>query len=165
MAYFLILNKIVLYNLEQFCYSKSITRRGGKRMMIQIEPQSDIPIYTQLFNQIVEGIAKGDINPGDSLPSVRSLAADLGVNMHTVNKSYHELEKKGIIQIVPKSGAVIQSPKTIDVGEALYEQLTVQWRPKIAESLVLGLEQEQIHTLIESIVKDLKGSKNKGKKG
>jgi len=125
-------------------------------MMIQIEPQSDIPIYTQLTNQIVEGIAKGDLNPGESLPSVRSLAADLGVNMHTVNKSYHELEKKGIIQIVPKSGAVIQAPKTINVGEALYEQLAEQLRPKIAEALVLGLEQGQIHILIDSIIKDLK---------
>ncbi|MGV3466776.1 MAG: GntR family transcriptional regulator [Heyndrickxia sp.] len=130
-------------------------------MMIQIEPQSDIPIYTQLSNQIVEGIAKGDLNPGDSLPSVRSLAADLGVNMHTVNKSYHELEKKGIIQIVPKSGALIQSPKTINAGEVLYEQLKEQLRPKITELLVLGLEQGQIHTLIDSIVMDLKGSNNK----
>ncbi|MEK5391629.1 GntR family transcriptional regulator [Margalitia sp. FSL K6-0131] len=127
-------------------------------MMIQIEPQSDIPIYTQLSNQIVEGIAKGDMNPGDSLPSVRSLAADLGVNMHTVNKSYHELEKKGIIQIVPKSGAIIQEPKAIEAGEPLYEQLREQLKPRIAESLVLGLEQAQIHTLIESIIKDLKGS-------
>jgi len=127
-------------------------------MMIQIEPQSDIPIYTQLSNQIVEGIAKGDMNPGDSLPSVRSLAADLGVNMHTVNKSYHELEKKGIIQIVPKSGAIIQEPKAIETGEPLYEQLREQLKPRIAESLVLGLEQAQIHTLIESIMKDLKGS-------
>ncbi|KQL54300.1 GntR family transcriptional regulator [Heyndrickxia shackletonii] len=127
-------------------------------MIIQIEPQSDIPIYTQLSNRIVEGIAKGEMNPGDSLPSVRSLAADLGVNMHTVNKSYHELEKKGIIQIVPKSGAIIQEPKAIKTGEPLYEQLREQLKPRIAESLVLGLEQAQIHTLIESIIKDLKGS-------
>lgn len=127
-------------------------------MMIQIEPQSDIPIYTQLSNQIVEGIAKGDMKAGDSLPSVRSLAADLGVNMHTVNKSYHELEKKGIIQIVPKSGAVIQAPKNIKVGDLIYEQLTEQLKPKIAEALVLGLEQVQVQTLIESIMKDLKGS-------
>ncbi len=69
----------------------------GPNMMIRIEPDSDIPIYTQLTNQIIEGIARGRIKPGDSLPSVRSFAADLGVNMHTVNKSYHELEKKGII--------------------------------------------------------------------
>ncbi|MBS4172810.1 GntR family transcriptional regulator [Bacillus sp. FJAT-49736] len=126
-------------------------------MFIQIEPQSDIPIYTQLSNQIIEGIAKGDINPGDSLPSVRSLAADLGVNMHTVNKSYHELEKKGIIRIVPKSGAVIQFPMSITEGDSLYGQLLAELKPRIAEALVMGLDQKQVHTLIENIIKDLKG--------
>ena len=47
-------------------------------MIIQIEPHSDIPIYTQLTNQIIEGIARGEMKPGDALPSVRSFAADLG---------------------------------------------------------------------------------------
>ena len=62
-------------------------------MIIHIETESDIPIYTQVTNQIIEGIARGEIAPGDSLPSVRAFAADLGVNMHTVNKSYHERKK------------------------------------------------------------------------
>lgn len=68
-------------------------------MIIRIEPDSDIPIYIQLTNQIIEGIAKGDLKPGEFLPSVRAFAADLGVNMHTVNKSYHELEKKGLSKL------------------------------------------------------------------
>ncbi|MEH7121671.1 GntR family transcriptional regulator [Bacillus sp. JJ1773] len=123
-------------------------------MIIVIEPQSDVPIYTQLTNQIMEGIARGYLNPGDSLPSVRAFAADLGVNMHTVNKSYHELEKKGIIHIIPKSGAVINSPVvTIEVTD----QLLKGFKPLIAEALVLGLEKEQIQKLVETIVSDLKG--------
>ena len=63
-------------------------------MFIQIEPESDIPIYAQLASQLIEAIARGKLVGGDALPSVRSLAADLGMNMHTVNKAYHELEKK-----------------------------------------------------------------------
>ncbi len=78
-------------------------------MIIQIEPQSDVPIYEQVSRQIIEGIARGDMKPGDTLPSVRNLAADLCVNMHTVNKSYHELEAKGILTIRAKSGAIIRS--------------------------------------------------------
>ena len=46
-------------------------------MFIQIEPSSDIPIYTQLANQLTELIARGELIGGDALPSVRSLAADL----------------------------------------------------------------------------------------
>ena len=68
---------------------------------------SDIPIFTQLANGLIEGVANGSLQPGDSLPSVRSLAADLGINMHTVNKAYHELHNKGIVRIIPKSGAIV----------------------------------------------------------
>lgn len=71
-------------------------------MFLQIEPHSDVPIYTQLTQQIIEGIASGQLKSGESLPSVRALAADLGVNMHTVNKSYHELGEEGDDTHYPK---------------------------------------------------------------
>jgi GntR family transcriptional regulator len=123
-------------------------------MIIRIEPDSDIPIYEQLSNQIIEGIARGWIHPGDSLPSVRAFASDLGVNMHTVNKSYHQLEMKGIITIVPKSGAIISSPQ--DFNESSLVRLKEEYKPLIAESLVVGMSQEQIQDLVSSIIKDIK---------
>lgn len=122
-------------------------------MIIQIDAQSDIPIYTQLSNQIIEGIARGELRRGDSLPSVRSLAADLGINMHTVNKSYHELENKGIIQIIPKSGAVI-SPAN-ELNPSTEQRLVNQLRPLIAEALVLGMNVEQVQKLTLSIIENL----------
>ena len=123
-------------------------------MIIRIEAESDIPIYTQLTNQIIEGIARGEINPGDSLPSVRAFAADLGVNMHTVNKSYHELEKKGIIKIVPKSGAII-SPTEKLTDEKKQEILT-ELKPVIAEALVIGMSKKQIQDLVSTILDEMK---------
>lgn len=63
-------------------------------MYIQINPELEMPIYEQLTMQIMIGIIRKELQDGDMLPSVRSLAADLGVNMHTVNKSYHQLEKR-----------------------------------------------------------------------
>ncbi|MFD3450386.1 GntR family transcriptional regulator [Microbacteriaceae bacterium 4G12] len=127
-------------------------------MIIQIVPESDIPIYTQLTNQIIEGIARGNLHPGDSLPSVRTFAADLGVNMHTVNKSYHELERKGIIEIVPKSGAVICTPNPLNLKTIHYNRLSNEFKPIIAEALVLGMEKEQIQELLLTIVEDIKGN-------
>ncbi len=123
-------------------------------MIIQIEAESDIPIYTQLTNQIIEGIARGFIKPGDSLPSVRAFAADLGVNMHTVNKSYHELEKKGIIKIIPKSGAII-SPIN-NINEETKSRLVSELKPHIAEALVFGMGKEEIQDLIISIMGEMK---------
>jgi GntR family transcriptional regulator len=124
-------------------------------MIIQVEPQSDIPIYTQLTHQIIKGIAKGMLKPGDTLPSVRAFAADLGVNMHTVNKSYHELEKKGIIQIVPKSGAVILSPQKIMEGDTNHARIKAEWAPLVSEALVIGMEKDQILHLVTDMIHDL----------
>jgi GntR family transcriptional regulator len=126
-------------------------------LFIQIEPQSDIPIYAQVRNGIMEGIVRGELVPGDILPSVRSLASDLGVNMHTVNKSYHELESKGVIRIVPKSGAVICSPSEGQIPTARLNQISVELRPVLVESLVVGMSEKEIAELVASIILKVKG--------
>jgi len=154
------LGKFVLYIIEQICYTKSRTEWRGK-MIIHIEPQADTPIYTQLTKQIIEGIARGYMRPGDSLPSVRALAGDLGVNMHTVNKSYHELEKRGIIRIIPKSGAVIQAPVVVTQDSPHYEHITDELKSAIAEALVLGIQTEQVEELVTSIIQDLHAESKK----
>ncbi|WP_342510798.1 GntR family transcriptional regulator [Sporosarcina sp. FSL K6-1522] len=126
-------------------------------MLIRIEPSSDIPIYTQLTNQLIELIARGVLADGDALPSVRSLAADLGMNMHTVNKAYHALEKKGIIQIVPKSGAIISPLAQNGILESHRERVVEELKPILAEALVLGMNKEDLLTLASSIISDFKG--------
>ena len=131
-------------------------------MIIHIDPNSEVPFYTQLTNQIIEGIARGNIKPGTPLPSVRAFAADLGVNMHTVNKSYHQLEKKGIIRIIPKSGAVIQEQQDSKQNEETIERLSADLKPLIAEALVIGLSTKQIEEMVETIIVDLKGAEQKG---
>ncbi|MDR4937807.1 GntR family transcriptional regulator [Rossellomorea marisflavi] len=124
-------------------------------MLIQIEPHSPIPIYAQVRNGIVEGIVRGELKPGDVLPSVRSFAADLGVNMHTVNKSYHELEDKGFIQIVPKSGAVILAPD--EPTKERIDMIASSIRPLLAEALAVGMTEEQLQDMIRSIQSSIKG--------
>lgn len=66
-------------------------------MFIEILPNSDTPIYTQLMYQIKIGILKREWSFGDGLPSVRSLASELGINMHTVNKAYNLLADEGVL--------------------------------------------------------------------
>ncbi|MFT8320031.1 MAG: GntR family transcriptional regulator [Bacillus sp. (in: firmicutes)] len=125
-------------------------------MIIRIEPKADIPIYAQLTNQIMEGIIRGEINNGDMLPSVRALAADLGINMHTVNKSYHELEEKGILKIIPKSGAMIYVQKGLQAKEPCHK-LIQQFRPAVIEALVLGMDEKEISMLVNQISAEVKG--------
>ncbi|WP_373748317.1 GntR family transcriptional regulator [Jeotgalibaca porci] len=56
-------------------------------MIIEIEPTSETPIYLQLMFQIKRAVVTGELLSGDTLPSVRGLASELGVNMHIVNKA------------------------------------------------------------------------------
>ena len=76
-------------------------------MLIEIDFNSDEAIYIQLRNQIIMGIATSKIQEGDTLPSVRQLAENIGINMHTVNKAYSVLREEGFLQLDRRRGAVI----------------------------------------------------------
>ncbi|GAA0179997.1 hypothetical protein SH2C18_27680 [Clostridium sediminicola] len=75
--------------------------------MIQVDIQSQVPIYEQIKSQIIKKIIDGELKDGVQVPSVRQLAADLGINLHTVNKSYKILENEGWIMINKKKGTFI----------------------------------------------------------
>ncbi len=76
-------------------------------MVLTIDFNSDEAIYIQLRNQIILGIAMERIHEGDSLPSVRQLADNIGINMHTVNKAYSVLRQEGFVKLDRRKGAVI----------------------------------------------------------
>ena len=79
-------------------------------MFIEIDQMGQMPIYQQLRNQVVAAIASGQLSPGDGLPSVRSLAGDLGINLHTVNKAYALLRDEGYVLMRGRAGAVVAEP-------------------------------------------------------
>ena len=66
-------------------------------MIISINEMSEIPIYQQIRNQIVQGISDGRLSPGEQLPTVRGLAEEIGINSMTVNKAYSLLKQEGYI--------------------------------------------------------------------
>ncbi len=76
-------------------------------MLIEINFNSNEAIYLQLYNQIIMGIATAQLCEGESLPSVRKLAEEVGVNMHTVNKAYAILRQEGYVTMDRRRGAVI----------------------------------------------------------
>ncbi|MDE6313876.1 MAG: GntR family transcriptional regulator [Lachnospiraceae bacterium] len=76
-------------------------------MIFTLKMSSEIPIYQQLRNQIVLGIGRGELQPGESLPTVRQLAEDIGVNNMTVNKAYQMLKAEGYIEIDRRHGAKV----------------------------------------------------------
>ncbi|MFZ3591125.1 GntR family transcriptional regulator [Bacillus sp. DJP31] len=112
-------------------------------MYINLDLESNVPIYTQLKNQIIAGIAKKEISPGEGLPSVRSLAADIGINLHTVNKAYQQLNQEGFILIHRQKGVVVNPDRVPQADDAYREQLKNHMHPLIAESVCRGISEEE----------------------
>lgn len=76
-------------------------------MLLHLDFQSDTPIYQQIRNQIVLGIADGQILPGEKLPTIRALAEECGINMMTVSKAYQLLKQEGYLHTDRRFGATI----------------------------------------------------------
>lgn len=73
-------------------------------MKITILPQGTMAIYEQIVNQLKNEIVTGELTPGEALPSIRTLAADLSVSVITTKRAYEELEKEGLIRSVAGKG-------------------------------------------------------------
>lgn len=113
-------------------------------MRIELNPNSDLQLYKQLSNQLIELIANGELKNGDTLPSVRALAADLGININTVSKSYHELGEKQLIELKPKAKAVVIGGQKKILSEQDKQQLETAFQPLLAEAQARGVGQEEL---------------------
>lgn len=111
-------------------------------MLIKIDFQSETPIYLQLYQEIIKGLAIKKLQPGDPLPSVRVLSQDLGINMHTVNKTYSLLKQDGFIQIHRQKGVEINPDNMPIVDEEFIIRLQETLEPLITEGIVRGLNKE-----------------------
>ncbi|WJP97506.1 GntR family transcriptional regulator [Macrococcus bovicus] len=120
-----------------------------RTIYIEIDEQSEIPLYLQLANQIIRAIATGEAMPYEPLPSGRALAGDLGINMHTVNKAYHYLEDKQFIQVLPKSGAIIHPAARRQATQEEKEDISNRLQPIIDEAKCLQLTDDEIYQLIK----------------
>lgn len=117
-------------------------------MYLEIDFSSDEAIYQQLCNQIILGIATDQFADGEVLPSVRQLADDIGINMHTVNKAYSVLKAEGFVKVDRRKGAVI----AVDTSkQKAIELIRKNMEPIIAESICRNLTREDVHDLVDSI--------------
>ena len=120
-------------------------------MVIRIDFGSDEALYVQLYNQIIYGIANAQLLPGDTLPSVRELAENIGINMHTVNKAYAILRQDGYLRLDRRNGAVIAVNS--DKLRAA-EQLKNEMRISLAKALCRGLSEEEIHKATDEVLRE-----------
>lgn len=117
-------------------------------MYVQIDFNSDEAIYIQLRNQIIFGIATSKIQEGDNLPSVRELADNIGINMHTVNKAYAILKQEGYVKLDRRKGAII----AIDINKLhAIEEMKDDLRVVLAKAICKNISCEEAHEIINQI--------------
>ncbi len=75
----------------------------------KLDPKAGAPFYRQIIDQIKFGIASGNLKTGEQLPTVRSLAVELKVNLNTVAKAYKELEIKEVLETQQGTGTFIST--------------------------------------------------------
>lgn len=115
-------------------------------MYITIDERDKRPLYQQVVDEIKGLIAAGELPEGSTLPPVRQVAADLGVNLNTIAYAYRELRKQGLVKIRHGSGAVVTSRQ---LSEAKDEQLQAQLGMALTQLALAGLKLSEVRALVE----------------
>lgn len=115
--------------------------------MVHLDYRDARPIYSQIIDGFRDQILAGVLSPGDKLPSVRDLAAELAINPNTIQRSYRELESQGWIYSVPGKGSFVQGVPQATVAET--QALTEEFDKLTALLLKLGLTRRELIDRIE----------------
>lgn len=131
----------------------------NKRLTIQIDFRSDLPIYTQIVNQVQAQVISGILQPGDQLPTVRALAEELRVNFNTVARAYRILDEARIISTQQGRGTYITEIPPPKVTEKLRrESLEALTQRFISEAIRLEFSKNEIRQMVSEQLKSWKES-------
>lgn len=128
-------------------------------MFLEIEQTSPIAIYTQLTSQIKKAIVKETLVEGDDLPSVRVLASDLGVNMHTVNKAYNILTEEGLL-LKSKKGYVVSPKINRQTDEEQEDKMKKRLEDVLVDILVHNHSEKTVQEWLSELTVELRKGDN-----
>ena len=128
-------------------------KQGSAGVLFELDENSSIPIWLQLKNRFIYLITSGYYLPGDQLPTVRGLAADVEVNYNTVSKVYMSLEQDGYIQSKRRQGAFV-----LDVsgkpGVSISSTAEIVTQEYLKRCFELGMSLEDIEEQFERSVRE-----------
>jgi GntR family transcriptional regulator len=128
-----------------------------KKLTLQLDFHSGLPIYAQIVNQIQSQLANGILKPGDQLPTVRALAQELRVNFNTVARAYRILDEARIISTQQGRGTYITEIPPPDVSERLrHESLEALTQRFITEAIRLGFSEREVSQMVRDSLKSRK---------
>jgi GntR family transcriptional regulator len=109
-----------------------------------IDPRSPTPLYAQIAGRLKVAVAAGELRPGESLPSVRQLAARLRLNPATIAQAYRELESEGFVEMRQGSGTFIKDVATERRASERGDQAVRLVRAMLAEAAKLGIQKDDL---------------------
>lgn len=116
-------------------------------MLLHLDFSLETPIYQQIRNEIVRGIASGKLEPGAQMPSIRALAETLGVNMMTVNKAYALLRQEGYLTADRRMGTVVAAPR----AQGLTDEARAALELAAAEARAAGAPLEDVLAVCRAV--------------
>lgn len=128
-------------------------------LKIDLKPKSRVPIYVQIRDQLRLMIATGELKEGEQMPPVRDLASELSINPNTVAKAYHELEREGYIYTQRGMGTFVSNRKVDRPGDEEIVHAEEILKDTIIRLLDLGLLQDEIREMVDSILSSTSGAK------
>ena len=128
-------------------------------MYITIDERDRRPLYQQVTDEIKGLIAAGELSEGSSLPPVRQVAVDLGVNLNTVAFAYRRLQEEGLIKVKHGSGAVVISRIAVQKAD---EQMQAKLRSALTELILAGLTRAEVSTLVNEALNTLARDRKSG---
>ena len=117
-------------------------------MEFQISTAGREPIYRQLAAQVREGVARGQLKPGEKLPSVRELSRKLVVNPNTIARVYTELERDGVLNTRQGMGVFVAQPNNDLTRPARKKKLFDQVDILLTEAVYLGFTSDQVQEAV-----------------
>lgn len=122
-------------------------------MSLRIVPDSSVPIYRQIVDQVRMHIESGALSPGEALPSVRSIATQLGIHFNTAAEAYRELAEEGSIELNQGKRAVVRSSGSIPPAlKAEADSLRRRLRHLVAEMRLKGISSSVIKNEVDAVV-------------
>jgi len=124
-------------------------------LLIVVNPQSGVPVYRQLMDQVKFHVASGLLKPGDELPSTRALSSQLGVNPMTVSKAYSYLEREQVVERRPGRPLVVRALGGKQILDRKVERLRESLAPTVTMTKQLGMRPDDaVHVFREMLEQD-----------
>lgn len=128
-------------------------------MWFDIDPRSSTPIYLQLIQGVKEAIARGILQTGDRMPTVREMAGELRINPNTIAKAYQRLEQEGIIETMRSRGTFVAAEPVRRDSEADYTKLAEHMQAMLVESYLQGISSAELKKFIMKYLRDWEQNK------